>query len=311
MTLTFESSKFKKLKEEDNETYFVEGYKVPPVIWERFYNIGKKLVEEADPMTILAKEAKLLAKEARTALFPGMDEDEIEAMKVKEGNLFAEDDDDTIDRSEEIQAPEVLTKTKINEELFKVKPKAKPKVSLKDSGVEAKDLTTPQIVEAVMLCSRTPMTAKKIALAIKGITETEIIEAIAELNEFYLENKRSFRVQEIGGGYQIRTDSIFEPWLREVYVKQKVETLTPASTETMAIIAYKQPITKVEVDNIRGVDCGGHIRNLMEKDLVQINGKSPEIGNPNLYGTTKKFLETYGLNEIDDLPSIEDIKDIV
>lgn len=311
MTLTFKSTKFKKLEQDDNQTYFVDGYNIPPAIWERFYAIGKNLVEDADPMTILAKEAKLLAKEARSALFPDMNEEEIDALKVKEGNLFIEDDDENSENIADIQAPENLTKTKINEDVFKVKPKPKPKVSLKDSGVEAKDLTTAQIVEAVMLCSRTPMTPKKIALAIKDITETEITEAIEELNTFYLKNKRSFRIQEIGGGYQIRTDPIFEPWLREVYVKQKVETLTPASTETMAIVAYKQPITKVEVDNIRGVDCSGHIRNLMEKDLVQINGKSAEIGNPNLYGTTKKFLETYGLKEIDDLPSIEDIKELV
>ena len=148
------------------------------------------------------------------------------------------------------------------------------------------------------------------ALGIKDITEVEVEAAIEELNDFYLETTRSFRIQNIAGGFQIRTDALFEPWLKEIFVKQKVEAITPAGNETLAIIAYKQPITKVEVDNIRGVDSGGHVRNLMEKELVEVCGKSSELGNPNLYGTTKKFLELYGLNTIEELPSVEDIKEL-
>lgn len=306
MTLSFEYSKFKKLSNINNSQYFTEGYQIPPAAYEKMYQLGKIRLEESDPMTILAEEAKALAKDARSFLFPNRSPDSLDSTEPLEGNLF--DDIPAPEDFSKTVAPESLTKTTIHETSARPKAKPKPRKSLKDSGVSAGDLSIAQIVEAVLLCSRTPMTSKKIALGIKNITEVEVENAIEELNDFYAETQRSFRVFTIAGGYQIRTDALFEPWLKEIFVKQKPETITPAGNETLAIIAYKQPITKIEIDNIRGVDCGGHVRNLMEKELVEVCGKSSELGNPNLYGTTKKFLELYGLNSVEDLPSLEDIK---
>lgn len=308
MTLSFEYSRFKKISAIDNTGYFVEGYQLPPAAYEKMYKIGKLKLEESDPMTVLAEEAKALARDARSALFPDRAEGSLENAEPIEGNLF--DDVKPEEEFSKIIAPESLTKTSVNDAIERPKAKPKPRKSLKDSGIGVGDLTTAQIVEAILLCSRTPMTSKKIALGIKDMTEVEVETAIEELNEFYSETKRSFRVYNIAGGYQIRTDSLFEPWLKEVFVKQRPETITPAGNETLAIIAYKQPITKIEIDNIRGVDCGGHVRNLMEKELVEVCGKSSELGNPNLYGTTKRFLELYGLNSIEDLPNLEDIKEL-
>jgi segregation and condensation protein B len=308
MTLTFEYPRFKKLTAINTTNYFVEGYQLPPKAYEKMYAMGKAKLEESDPMTVLAEEAKALARDARSALFPGRDEVSLENADPIEGNLFDENKA-TSDFAKTI-APAALTKTTIHDEVIRPKAKPKPKKSLKDSGIKAGDLSIAQIVESILMCSRTPMTSKKIALGIKDITEVEVEAAIEELNDFYLETTRSFRIQNIAGGFQIRTDALFEPWLKEIFVKQKVEAITPAGNETLAIIAYKQPITKVEVDNIRGVDSGGHVRNLMEKELVEVCGKSSELGNPNLYGTTKKFLELYGLNTIEELPSVEDIKEL-
>lgn len=308
MTLTFENSRLKKLTPIDTASYFVEGYALPPKAYDNMYAIGKKKLEESDPMTILAEEAKALARDARSALFPNRPDDGLESADELAGVLFDEDKKN-VDGGE-IFSPEALTKTTIHDEIERPKAKPKPRKSLKDSGVKVGDLSVPQIVESILMCSRSPMTAKKIALGIKDITETEVEAAIEELNSFYLETTRSFHVYNIAGGFQIRTDALFDPWLKEVFVKQKTDAITPAGNETLAIIAYKQPITKIEIDNIRGVDSGGHVRNLMEKELVEVCGKSSELGNPNFYGTTKRFLELYGLNSIEDLPSIEDIKEM-
>ena len=309
MTLTFEYSRFRKLAPLKKTNYFIEGYQLPPKAYEKMYVIGKIKLEDSDPMTILAEEAKALARDARSALFPGRDEISRSDSDPIEGNLF--DENREANDMAKVISPAALTKTTINDEVIRPKAKPKQKKSLKDSGIQAGDLSIAQIVESVLMCSRTPMTSKKIALGIKNITEAEVEVAIEELNSFYTETVRSFRVQNIAGGFQIRTDALFEPWLKEIFVKQKVEAITPAGNETLAIIAYKQPITKLEIDNIRGVDSGGHVRNLMEKELVEVCGKSSELGNPNFYGTTKKFLELYGLNAIEDLPSIEDIREMV
>jgi segregation and condensation protein B len=307
MTLSFEYPKFKKLTPNKNNLYFVEGYQIPPKAYEKMYATGKLKLEESDPMTVLAEEAKALARDARSALFPDLDENALENADPLEGDLF--DEDKETKALEKVVAREALTKTNIHEDI-RPKAKPKPKKSLKDSGITAGDLSIAQIVESILMCSRSPMTSKKIASSIKNITEVEVEVAIEELNNFYHESARSFRIQNIAGGFQIRTDALFEPWLKEIFVKQKTETITPAGNETLAIIAYKQPITKIDIDNIRGVDCGGHVRNLMEKELVEVSGKSSELGNPNFYGTTKKFLELYGLNSIEDLPSIEDIREM-
>lgn len=307
MTLSFEYPRLKKITSFNNTQYFIDGYKIPPKAYEKMYAAGKLKLEESDPMTILAEEAKALARDARSALFPGRDDNDLENADPIDSNLF--DENKEAAEHAKVVAREALTKTNIHEDI-RPKPKPKPKRSLKDSGIKAGDLSISQIVESILMCSRTPMTSKKIALGIKDVTEVEVEKAIEELNQFYFESTRSFRIQNIAGGYQMRTDALFEPWLKEIFVKQKVETITPAGNETLAIIAYKQPITKIEIDNIRGVDCGGHVRNLMEKDLVEVCGKSSELGNPNFYGTTKRFLELYGLNTIEDLPSIEDIREL-
>lgn len=304
MSLTYHAKKTKKVQTNDIFSYFVEGYKLPPKVFEELYAAGKLALQEADPITVLANEAKNLARDARLALFPEMD---IAEKVFDDSGLF--DEDKGQPSASQVAAPESLTKTNIHDEPDRPKVKPKPKKSLRDQGVKPGDLALAQIVEAILMCSRNPMTSKKIAAGVVGATDKEVDEAIQELNQFYIDQQRSFRIFEIAGGYQMRTDALFDPWLKEIYTKNKIETLTPSTLETLAIVAYKQPITKSEVDSIRGVDSSGHIRNLLEKDMVEVKGKSDELGNPNLYGTTKRFLEIYGLNSLEDLPNLSDLKE--
>ena len=133
-------------------------------------------------------------------------------------------------------------------------------------------------------------------------------QAIATLNESYESTGRSFRVEQVAGGYQILTLPQFGEVLKKLHQKEVDAKLTKAALETLAIIAYKQPILRVAVESIRGVACGETIRSLMEKHLVKIAGRAEEPGRPILYGTTKRFLELFGLNSLKDLPTSESLQ---
>ena len=131
--------------------------------------------------------------------------------------------------------------------------------------------------------------------------------AIRKLNEEYEQTGRSFRIEQIAGGYQILSLPKFGEALQRLHQKEIDAKLTKAALETLAIIAYKQPILRADIEAIRGVACGETIRSLMEKHLVKIAGRAEEPGRPILYGTTKRFLELFGLNSIKDLPQGESL----
>jgi segregation and condensation protein B len=125
------------------------------------------------------------------------------------------------------------------------------------------------------------------------------------LNEQYTASNRSFRIEQVAGGYQILTLAQFGPALNALHQREVDAKLTKAALETLAIIAYKQPILRADIEAIRGVACGETIRSLMEKHLVRIAGRAEVPGRPILYGTTKRFLELFGLNNLKDLPQPE------
>ena len=129
-----------------------------------------------------------------------------------------------------------------------------------------------------------------------------IRRAIKELNEQYIESDRSFRVEQVAGGYQLLTMPEFGDVLKKLHQREVDAKLSKAALETLAIIAYKQPILRADIEAIRGVACGETIRSLMEKHLVKIAGRAEIPGRPILYGTTKRFLELFGLNSLKDLP---------
>jgi segregation and condensation protein B len=143
---------------------------------------------------------------------------------------------------------------------------------------------------------------------IVGTSASQIRQHIKNLNDKYPANKNAFRIEQIAGGYQMMTLSSYNHWLQKLLRVRDAGKLSPAALETLAIIAYKQPIIRADIETIRGVAVGEIVRTLMYKGLVKIIGRAEVVGRPLLYGTTKKFLEVFGLNSLKDLPKIEELK---
>jgi segregation and condensation protein B len=172
---------------------------------------------------------------------------------------------------------------------------------------EDAELTMESVVEAVLFASDESLTVARLA-GIAGTGVKQIHRHIKNLNDKYKANNNAFRIEQIAGGYQMLTLSDYNPWLKKLLRVRSDSKLSPAALETLAIIAYKQPVIRADIEAIRGVQAGEIIRNLMYKRLVKIVGRAEVLGRPMLYGTTRKFLETFGLNSLKDLPKIEELK---
>jgi segregation and condensation protein B len=162
-------------------------------------------------------------------------------------------------------------------------------------------------LEAVLISVDRPQSPAKLASATGAGSAKDVAQAIEFLNDFYQQHQRSFRIEHLAGGYQIMTQPEFRPVLAALHHAKDDGKLSPAALETLAIIAYKQPIQRVDIESIRGVSCGEVVRTLMEKHLVKIVGRAEELGRPMLYGTTKTFLEVFGLSNLKDLPKAEEL----
>lgn len=167
---------------------------------------------------------------------------------------------------------------------------------------------TKPIVESLLFSAGEPIPLRKLTEIIEDSEGALIQEAIALLKNDYETQGRSFQVEEIAGGYQILTRPEYHEWVGKLRKKSGETKLSQASLETLAIVAYKQPILRADVEAIRGVQSGQIIRLLMERDLVKVVGRDEALGHPLLYGTTKKFLEVFGLQDIKDLPKIEELE---
>jgi segregation and condensation protein B len=168
--------------------------------------------------------------------------------------------------------------------------------------------TLETVLEAVLFASDEPLKPAKLAEIAEAGTLKQIHECIRDLNRKYRQGGFSFRIEKIAGGYQMMTLPMFNPWLSKLVKVREDNKLSPAALETLAIIAYKQPVIRADIEAIRGVACGEMIRNLMYKGLVKIVGRAEILGRPMQYGTTQKFLESFGLNTIKDLPNVEELK---
>ncbi|MGM0670365.1 MAG: SMC-Scp complex subunit ScpB [Gemmatimonadota bacterium] len=164
-----------------------------------------------------------------------------------------------------------------------------------------------QIVEAVLFASDAPLKAEEIARADGSLDEDRIEEAIQELRTLYDETERAFQIVELGEGYQILTRSEFAPYLERFDTVPRPSRLSGPALETLAIIAYRQPIGRIEMEYIRGVGSAGVIRTLQDRDLIRVVGRAEGLGRPLLYGTTQRFLEHFGFASLDELPRPEDL----
>ncbi|MGC8552139.1 MAG: SMC-Scp complex subunit ScpB [Phycisphaerae bacterium] len=166
-----------------------------------------------------------------------------------------------------------------------------------------------QVVEAILFSTDMPLSAGKLAQTVGLDSSKPVRDAVDELNRDYAAREAAYRIEERAGGYQLLTLPQYSEYIQRLMKKKEEGRLTPAALETLAIIAYKQPILRVDVEAIRGVACGEVIRTLMEHNLVKITGRAEEVGRPMLYGTTKHFLEVFGLGSLRDLPKAEQLKE--
>jgi segregation and condensation protein B len=167
-----------------------------------------------------------------------------------------------------------------------------------------------QVIEAMLISTEEPLSAEQMRLVFDNIDTTVVKEAIEELKREYNETQRSFEINEVAGGYQIGTKIKFAKYLRKLYSNKNSERLSKPALETLAIMAYKQPVTRLDVEEIRGVNVDGVVRSLLEKGLIKIKGRKEVIGRPFLYGTSNLFLKYFGLKTLADLPPIEQFKEV-
>jgi len=164
------------------------------------------------------------------------------------------------------------------------------------------------IIENILFIADSPITIEKIGEVFNGeMNKGEIKKIMDELKTDY--NARGIQLVEIAEGYQLCTREEYAEWIKKFYKIDKGSKLSQASLETLSIIAYKQPITRIELEEIRGVDSGGVVRTLLEKNLIKNMGRKKVPGRPMMYGTTRKFLEYFGLKSLSDLPTLEEFKD--
>jgi len=157
-------------------------------------------------------------------------------------------------------------------------------------------------LETILLLAREPLTSRKLSQYANLADGTQARTLVRRLNEQYDAAGRAFRVEQVAGGYQLLTRRQLAPWLRRLAHVPGETRLSAPALETLAVIAYRQPVPRADIEAIRGVNCGEILRQLMDRDLVRIGGRSQELGRPYLYATTKRFLELFGLNQIDELP---------
>ena len=164
------------------------------------------------------------------------------------------------------------------------------------------------IVENILLASDQPVTPDDLqSTLMNGTEKAELKSVLEELQEEY--QSRNLKVEEVAGGYQLCTRPEYSDWVRKFLKLDKTTKLSQPSLDTLSIIAYKQPLTKQEVEEIRGVDCGGVIRTLLDKKIVGPAGRKKVPGRPIMYRTTRKFLEYFGLKDLVDLPTLEDLQE--
>ena len=177
-----------------------------------------------------------------------------------------------------------------------------------------------RVIEALLFSAQKPLSTREIATAIKSacdepspnefsrLREAEVAAALQELKIEYIEQKRAFQLVEKAEGWQLATDPQYAQWVRQLFPASKPARLSAPALETLAIIAYRQPIIRADVEAVRGVNIDGVLQTLMERGLVKIAGRAEIPGRPLLYETTQFFLDHFGLRNLDELPNVEELR---
>jgi segregation and condensation protein B len=167
------------------------------------------------------------------------------------------------------------------------------------------------IIESLLFATQEPLPFRKIRDVVTNflpVPQRLIFQAVQELRAQFQEENRPLQIDEIAGGYILRTKKEYAPYVQLLYSNKRGDRLTQAAAEVLALIAYRQPITRPQIDKVRGVDSSGAVSSLMERGLIEAVGKADAPGRPTLYGTTSKFLQHFGLRELNELPRNESLK---
>lgn len=170
------------------------------------------------------------------------------------------------------------------------------------------EISSERVVEAVLFASDTPLPPTRIVSVLGTGSAREVRQIVQTLNDAYQREGHAFRIVEIAGGYQMLTQPEYNTWLRRLKQSRQESKLSPAALETLAIVAYKQPVVRADIEAIRGVSVGEVLNRLRELGLVKVVGRAEDVGRPMLYGTTRHFLETFGLSGLEDLPAVEELQ---
>lgn len=163
-------------------------------------------------------------------------------------------------------------------------------------------------LEAVLFLAKEPLHSRKISQYANLTDGTEARTLANRLNELYDLSGCAFRVHDIAGGMQLRTRYNLANWISRLHHVPRAIKLSPPAMETLAVVAYRQPVLRADIEAVRGVACGELLRQLMERDLVRISGRSQDLGRPYFYGTTRLFLQIFGLRSLEDLPRFDDFR---
>ncbi len=169
------------------------------------------------------------------------------------------------------------------------------------------DLGPLGILEALLFVSDSPVSLERIEAILDGHSKAEVSRLLADLQEQYRQSDRGILISEVAEGYRLATKPEAAPWIQRLRGSKPARLSRPA-LETLALIAYKQPITKPEIEAVRGVMVDGVLKTLVERDLVRILGRKPEVGRPILYGTSRSFLEYFGFKDLSELPTLKEIE---
>ena len=167
-----------------------------------------------------------------------------------------------------------------------------------------------QIIEALLFATPEPLTQKKIN-TIFDADPPDLDKYTEKLKKKYQKNNNAFEILNVAGGYQIRTRSEYDFFIRRLIIKSGQFYLSQAALESLSIIAYKQPISRLDIEGIRGVDCAGVLKTLLKKTLIKISGREDSPGRPLIYKTTDNFLKSFGLNKLSDLPKLKEISELI
>ena len=183
-------------------------------------------------------------------------------------------------------------------------------------------MTLSRVIEALLFSAQKPLSVRELTEAIKGagaedesspneftrVREAEVAAALEQLKIEYIEQQRAFQLNEKAEGWQLATDPKYAQWVRQLFPEPKPARLSAPALETLAIIAYRQPITRADVEAVRGVTIDGVLQTLMERGLLKISGRAEIPGRPLLYETTQFFLDHFGLRTLDELPNVEELR---